>query len=113
MALGAPLMAATGYASPKVERTYERARELCRQLGDTPELFGVLFGLWGFHASGPSTMKMAHELAEQLLRLAQYQADSTLLGGAHAMMANTLFFMGELHASHENMEHGLAILDHG
>ena len=37
--LGAALMATQGYASPDVERTNARARELCERLGDTPHLF--------------------------------------------------------------------------
>ncbi len=36
IALGAPLQLTKGYASPKVEATYTRARELCQQVGETP-----------------------------------------------------------------------------
>ena len=48
IALGVPLMATKGYAAPEVERAYTRARELCQQIGETPQLFPVLWGLWGF-----------------------------------------------------------------
>jgi len=44
--LGSALMATKGYAAPEVERAYTRARELCRQVGETPEIFPVLWGLW-------------------------------------------------------------------
>ena len=45
LALGAPLMATKGYAAPEVDRAYTRARELCQQMGETPQLFPVLWGL--------------------------------------------------------------------
>ena len=37
--------ATKGHAAPEVERAYARARELCAQVGDTPQLFPVLRGL--------------------------------------------------------------------
>jgi predicted ATPase len=42
VALGTPLMASKGYSAPEVGHAYARARELCQQLGDTPQLFPVL-----------------------------------------------------------------------
>ena len=42
--LGASLMAAKGYAAQEVEHAYTRARELCHQVGETPQLFSVLRG---------------------------------------------------------------------
>ena len=44
--LGPALMATRGYAAPEVAATYHRARELCQQAEDTPELFPVLWGMW-------------------------------------------------------------------
>ena len=43
-ALGVPLVLTKGHAAPEVETTYARARELCRQLGDTPQLFSRIAG---------------------------------------------------------------------
>jgi len=40
VALGGPLAATKGYAAPEVEETYTRARDLCRQVGETPQLQG-------------------------------------------------------------------------
>ena len=44
-ALGPPLMDTKGYAAPEVEQVYARARELCREVGETPQLAPVLWGL--------------------------------------------------------------------
>ena len=43
--LGPALMATKGYAAPEVAAAYHRARELCQQAEETPELFPVLWGL--------------------------------------------------------------------
>jgi len=68
--LGAPLIATKGYAGPEVGQAYTRARELCRQIGDTAQLFSVLRGL-SLHYMVCAEHKAAHELAGQLLALAE------------------------------------------
>ena len=52
--LGLALMATQGLAAPEVEQAYARARELCQQVGETPQLFPVLLGTVGIlsHAGG-------------------------------------------------------------
>ena len=49
IALGDVLAVIKGYSAHEVEQTYARARELCRQLGNPPELFSVLDGQWKFY----------------------------------------------------------------
>src|SRR5262249_54922113 len=46
IALGATLAATQGYGNTEVERLYSRARALCQQMGETLQLFPVLWGLW-------------------------------------------------------------------
>jgi len=45
LAQGAPLIATKGPATPEVGAVYARALALCRQVGETPQLFPVLAGL--------------------------------------------------------------------
>ena len=47
--LGLAFMATKNYAAPEVGKAYIRARELCRQVGETPQLAPVLYGLWIIH----------------------------------------------------------------
>ena len=59
VALGPPLIATKGYGVPEVEHAYTRARELCRQIGATPLIFPVLWGLSVFYmirAAAPNCM---------------------------------------------------------
>jgi predicted ATPase len=110
MALGAPLLATKGYAAPEVERAYARARELCRQIGDTSQLFPVLFGLWVFYYV-QGTLQTARELVEECFSLAHSTQDSGLLVEAHIAFAATLFHSGEFPSALAHVEQGLALYD--
>jgi predicted ATPase len=76
-ALGAALLMAKGLAAPEVEQAYTQARALCQQVGETPELVPVLYGLWRFYV-GRAQFHTARELGETLLRLAQRANDPAL-----------------------------------
>ena len=82
VALGPALMATQGNAAPEVEHAYARARELCAQVGDTPQLFPVLRGLMLYYLKR-GDIQTASQLGEQLLRLAQAQPDPALRLLAH------------------------------
>src|SRR5262249_36879870 len=86
--LGTPLMATMGFPAPEVERTYRRAHDLCRQIGETPDLFPALYGLWLFHATR-AELPTARDLGEQLLGLAQRAQDPALLLQAHHALGPT------------------------
>ncbi|MBI3301053.1 MAG: AAA family ATPase, partial [Deltaproteobacteria bacterium] len=110
LALGPALIAVRGYAAPEVEQAYTRARELCQQVGETPQLFPVLGGLRSFYAVRAELQK-ARELGEQLLSLAQRVQDPALLLGAHYALADTFVPMGELVLAREHAEQGIALYD--
>jgi predicted ATPase len=76
--LGPELMAVKGYAAPEVEHAYTRARVLCQQVGDIPQFFPVLRGLWYFYLLRVE-LQTARELGEQLHSLAQRTHDPALL----------------------------------
>ena len=65
IALGAALQIAKGHAAPEVEHAYTQAYALCQQVGETPELVPVLFGLWRFYIARPQ-LHTARELGETL-----------------------------------------------
>jgi class 3 adenylate cyclase len=100
IALGASLAATKGHGDAQVERVYIRARELCRQVGETPQLFPVLFGLWRFY-NFRSELQTARELAEELLDLARKIQDPVFLQQAHQVLGGALFYQGGL----SNLKH--------
>jgi len=103
LAVGPALIPVKGYAAPEVERAYTRARELCERLGDPPELFPALLGLWIMHLLR-GEVRMSYELAEQLLRLAESAQDRALLNQAQHAFGSTSFWMGKFLAAREHLE---------
>ena len=108
--LGPALVAIKGYTVPEVERAYARARELCEKIGDTPQLFPVLRGLIVHYMVG-GQLQTAHQLGEQLFRLAQSQPEPACLMLAHFQLGNILFYRGKLAASHTHHSQAIAIYD--
>jgi len=109
-ALGGALAALHGFGAPAVERPYARARALCRQLGETPQLFPVLIGLRSFYTLR-GELKTARELGEQLLHVAQHAQEPGPLLEAHYTLGVALFFTGAFAAAGAHFEHGLTLYD--
>ena len=82
MTLALALTAIEGHAAQEMEEAYARAHALCQQLGNPPEVFPVLFGLWRFY-NVRAAFKTLDELAHQCLSLAQQQQDPAHLPVAH------------------------------
>jgi predicted ATPase len=108
--LGLALVATKGQANEEVERTYARARELCQQMGETQQLFLVLWGLLSFYVVR-AELQAAWEVGEQLLTLAQRQHDTALLMVAHWALGQTLLFRGELAPARAHLEQGITLYD--
>src|SRR5262249_40865848 len=108
--LGPALMATKGYAAPEVERAYARAHVLCQQVGDTPQLFPVLWGLWVFYFVR-GALPMSHTLGTQLLSLAQGVQAPALLLEAHLALGAILLRRGEVASARAHLEKGIALYD--
>ena len=108
--LGVPLIAIRGFAAPEVERAYARARELCLQVGDAPQLSSVLFGLWWFY-DVRAELRAAHELAERLLDMARRREAAADLIQAHRAMGATLLWLGEFAPALAHFEQAIALYD--
>jgi class 3 adenylate cyclase/predicted ATPase len=105
--LGAALLMTKGQSAPEVEQAYTQARALCQQVGETPELVPVLYGLWRFYVLRPQ-LHTACELAETLLHLAQRTDDPALAVIAHYALGTTWLWRGALPAARQHLEDGIA-----
>jgi len=106
--LGPALMSILVWGASEVEAAYTRARELCQQVGETPQLFPVIWGLslyWQVRAE----FQTSRELGEQLLALAQKVEDPALLLLAHRALGEPCAFTGEFEAALTHFEQALAI----
>jgi predicted ATPase len=112
IALGASLLAVKGYAASEVGETYTSAQQLCEHLDDPHQLFHVLWGLWAYTLVR-AELQTAYALGEQLLSLAQQQAQdsTTMLLVAHAALGRTLFWRGAVAAAHAHFAQGIALYD--
>jgi predicted ATPase len=93
-----------------VETAYNRALELCRQVGETPQLFVALMGLWQFYLVR-AQHQTARELGERLLNLAQNVGDSALLVQAHRALGEAFQNLGELVPAQQHLAQGSALYD--
>ena len=110
IAMGAPLIAARGYGAAEVEQVYARARELCTQVGNAPQLVRVMRGLWTFNIQR-GRFHDALDLGEQLLGLAQQAQDPPRLIEAYFAMGAPLMHCGEFAQARAQLNRGIALYD--
>jgi predicted ATPase len=108
--LAAPLLMTRGYAASDVERVYSRIQQLCRQLGDTPQVFPALYGMCLFYLVRGEG-HTARQFGQQALLLAQQLHEPDFLVLAHTVLGGVLFFGGALTTSLEHLEQGLVRYD--
>jgi predicted ATPase len=111
LTLGEALQVTKGYAVPEAKHTYDRARALCQQVGETPQLFPLLGGLWAFYVNR-GELQTARELGEQLLTLAQRLPSPAPPISAHHALGTTLFCLGEIVLAREHFERSITLADH-
>lgn len=110
LALGAPMTATRGHASEEVRQIYARARELCQQTGETPQLFPVLHGLT-VNAIARGELQLAREVGERVLDLARALDDPTCLVAAHIAYGAVLLWLGDVVTGNAYLTHGLTLCD--
>jgi class 3 adenylate cyclase/predicted ATPase len=110
LVLGAPLVAVKSWGAPEVENLYTRALELCRQAGESPQLFPVLEGLAVFYFTRGELLT-ARQLGEQMLGIARNVQDSSLLLEAHHLLGNVWAGLGELEKAQVHLAQGISLYD--
>ena len=110
MALAPELIAIKGWGSSEMVGAYTRARELCRRLGDPPEIFPVLCGVCAMHYV-LGELQTSKALAEELLQMAQGTGDPAQFRWAHASLALSLFNRGDLLLAKEHNDAAIGFYD--
>jgi adenylate cyclase len=112
LALGAPLIATEGYATPEVGSVYREARRLCERLGTTSEVSQVFWGLWTFHVV-KAELSTAREIAGEFLRLAEHVAHPGVAMRGHWAMGITSTHQGNFRLALEHFDKALSLYDPG
>ena len=110
LTLGVPLIAIEGYASPNVGMVYMKAHELYEQLGDTPDVSEVLWGLWTFETLS-AELETARHIAEQFLRLSERLPYPGLALRGHWALEITFTHCGHFELALDHYEKALALYD--
>jgi predicted ATPase/DNA-binding winged helix-turn-helix (wHTH) protein len=108
VALGAALTANKGFAAAEAGQAYTRARELSRQVADSPQLAPMLLGLWVYYHVR-AELGAAHELGEELLGLARRWQDPLLRHQAHHALGITSTDMGAFAEALGHAEQAVAL----
>ena len=110
MIRGLALRMMKGWASPEIEPVFARARELCHQLGDAPQLFPVLWAIALFHAV-KGDLRRYRERADDLMAEAERSGNPAFLMAAHHLLGVWLEFAGETAESSRLLDRGRELHD--
>ena len=103
MAKGAALRSTTGWATPDIEQTFERARQLCRELGDPPPVVPVLWAITLFHLIRGNLLE-CRARADELMTLVRDSDTAHQRVAAHHMAGVAREFIGDMAESSRLLE---------
>jgi tetratricopeptide (TPR) repeat protein len=112
MALGNVLWSSKSWSHPEVGRVYRRARELSERQRETGRMLGALHGLV-VSALGNGQFKLARELAEQMLGIAERSGDGVALCAAHTRLGQTLIWRAQFLEAQKHVDLGISYYDEG
>jgi hypothetical protein len=110
MVRGLALRMTKGWASPEIEPVFARARELCQEMGDAPELFPVLWSITLFHAI-KGVLRQYRRLADELMAEAERSGNPAFLMAAHHLLGVCLEFEGDIVGSSRVLDRGRELHD--
>ncbi|WP_407179395.1 AAA family ATPase [Bradyrhizobium sp. STM 3562] len=110
VALGTPLVASHGWASPEVATARARAAELCEKLGDPEHLLPVLFGQAIYCLNRGKTLD-GLAIANRCWSVAENRGDRVALLVAHRAMGSALLQMGRFADAKAHLEPILSLHD--
>jgi class 3 adenylate cyclase/predicted ATPase len=108
--LGTTLIVTKGWATSEVEQAYTRAKALCQQVCDAPQLPWTIRGLMRHHILR-GNLRTAHALAERLFQIVQTTRDPTWLQEGHLGLGASLYPLGEFSLSLHHLERAMALKD--
>jgi class 3 adenylate cyclase/predicted ATPase len=110
IAHGSALAATKGYAAEETGAAFARARQLCEQLNEPPQLVLVLNGQWVYHLIR-AELSLARQRAEETRRLGEARNDLALKWLGCFASGLTCLNLGEFPAARTYLEQGIALFD--
>jgi len=109
-ALGAALLPIRIWSHPEVVRVYQRAYQLCQQIGNRSNFFHVLKALVSYYTMSGDIYE-GLEIGQWLLEIAEERQATDLLVVAHNNRGITLLFAGEFNAYRQHADKALELYD--
>ena len=110
LGLGTGYQLMQGYGSLEAQRAYSRARDLCRQVGESPQLVAAIWPL-ATYAAMVGDLPQGVKLAEQAVFVAERVEDSLFVCAAHHHLGWILFENGRFIQSVKHQEESIALYD--
>lgn len=95
-------------SEPAVARAFERARDLCAQVSDSPARARALHGLW-WVSFARGDLVAARSLAQRILGLGGGEGQAILRLAGHSATGLTLSMLGELREAKRHLESALEV----
>ena len=108
--LGTAYIAARGYAAPEVGPVFQRARELCEHVGEPPQWFAMLLGIWEWHTVR-ADLRLCMDLAGEGMEFATRLNQPGMLMDACFMAGETLLYRGEFADARDSFSSAVAKYD--
>ena len=106
ISLGQQLLVCKGHAHPEVQRTFDRARSLCRQIGAPQQLIPALYGL-SLYYSIRTEYGVTRELYAEILATAKRTGDPVLVATANRGLGYLATVTGEFAPARAYLEQAL------
>ncbi len=110
IAIGAALLSIRNFSDPEVAQAYQRAYEICRDMGNRSELFHALKALSSYYALCGDILA-GLDIGERLMNIAEETGDDTQLVIAHNNRGINLLFAGRFASYREHAQALLSLYD--
>jgi predicted ATPase len=110
MIRGLALRMMKGWAAAEIEPVFARARELCQELDDPPEVIPVRWALTLFHAIR-GDLRVYRERADELMVQAQSSGNPAYLMAAHHLVGVSREFLGDMVEASRILDRGRELHD--
>ena len=110
VALGNSCLLIDGYASTTAKDSFARALELCRTLGNPPQVFPVMYGL-SVNLGIRGELPEAQEFAKEFVAEAEAQGDPAASVVSHRILGTYLTTTGDLTLARRHLERALGLYD--
>ncbi len=110
LGLGTGYQLMQGYGSLEAQRAYSKARDLCRQVGESPQLVAAIWPL-ATYAAMVGDLPQGVKLAEQAVFVAERVEDPLFVCAAHHHLGWILFENGRFAQSVKHQEETIALYE--